>query len=87
MVHIINWKVCFSGLEWVGELDDVPGNMRRRPAGGGSPLQGQGEISGRFSSLLQLTHYSAQIVRYETNSSKDSGTMALLVDYLPIIHH
>ena len=32
-------------------------------------------------------HYSAQIVRFKTNSSKDSGTMALLVDHFPIIHH
>ena len=41
-----------------------------------------------FSDKLEITfHYSDQIVRYETNSSKDSGTMALLVDYLPIIHH
>ena len=41
----------------MGELDDMPGNMRRRPTGVDSPLQRQGEISGRFSSLLHFTEF------------------------------
>ena len=44
-------------------------------------------ISWAVELIFSITfHYSAQIVRYGTNSYKDSGTMAL-VDYLPIIHH
>ena len=37
---------------------------------------------GVASALLNLL-----VSRFKTNSSKDSGTMALLVDHLPIIHH
>ena len=48
--QLINSEVGYSGMERVGELDDVPGNMRSRSTGVDAPLPRQGEIQGKVSS-------------------------------------